>query len=66
MIAEGLFSTEHGLLYKWTRVSIVFLMWNVLAVVAIFAWTAAMSALLFGIMHAFNLLRLSSEDELGG
>ncbi|XP_065838433.1 putative ammonium transporter 1 [Oscarella lobularis] len=66
VIAEGLFSTEHGLLYKWTRVSIVFLMWNVLAVVAIFAWTAAMSALLFGIMHAFNLLRLSSEDELGG
>ena len=66
VIAVGFFDFNRGLLYNWTRASVVQLMWNVVGLLAIIAWTAATSAILFGVLHTFNLLHLSRADELRG
>ncbi|XP_065838434.1 putative ammonium transporter 1 [Oscarella lobularis] len=66
VIAVGFFDFNRGLLYNWTRASVVQLMWNVVGLLAIIAWTAATSAILFGVLHTFNLLHLSRADELKG
>ena len=66
MLSVPIFKKESGILYAGSLLSFRSFGWNLLGVVVIMAWSAALAFLLFIILHVTKQLRVSEEIELKG
>ena len=61
-----IFNKESGILYSGSLLSFRGFGWNLLGVLVIMAWSAALAFLLFIVLHVLKQLRVSEEIELKG
>ncbi|XP_038072393.1 putative ammonium transporter 1 [Patiria miniata] len=61
-----LLSFETGVVFTWSQVAFTSFGWNILGAVAIMFWTGILTAVLFGLMRLFGILRVSPEIEEKG
>lgn len=66
VLSVPIFNKESGILYTGSLLSFRSFGWNLLGVVVIMAWSAALAFLLFIILHVTKQLRVSEEIELKG
>lgn len=66
VLSVPIFNKESGILYSGSLLSFRGFGWNLLGVIVIMAWSAALAFLLFIILHLTKQLRVSEEIELKG
>ncbi|XP_033123907.1 putative ammonium transporter 1 [Anneissia japonica] len=65
-IAVTILARDTGIVYAWNSDAFLSLLWNFTGAIAIFAWSAATSFIMFGSMKAFNILRVNPTIEEKG
>ena len=66
MLSAPIFNKESGILYSGSLLAFRGFGWNLLGVLVIMAWSAALSFVLFIILHLTKQLRVPEEIELKG
>uniref|UniRef100_T1JHB7 Ammonium transporter n=1 Tax=Strigamia maritima TaxID=126957 RepID=T1JHB7_STRMM len=66
LLAGPIFRVDDGILLSWNRNSGFNMLWNLVGLAAIFTWSAVLSAIMFGLLKKFKLLRVSAEIETRG
>ena len=66
MLSVPIFNKDNGILYKGSLISFRGFGWNLLGVLVIMIWSAALSFVLFIILHFTKQLRVPKDMELKG
>ncbi|XP_033102659.1 putative ammonium transporter 1 [Anneissia japonica] len=66
IIAVTVFARDTGIVYAGDSDSFLQLLWNIIGSISIFAWSLVTSLLMFGVMRAVGILRVSSLIEEKG
>ncbi|XP_064601315.1 putative ammonium transporter 1 [Liolophura sinensis] len=66
VIAVAFFHTGNGIIYSGSAQSFMGLAWQLAGLAAIVGWTGVLCLIMFGILKAFNLLRVTEDMERKG
>ncbi|CAG5124631.1 unnamed protein product [Candidula unifasciata] len=66
VLAVAFLKYESGILMSWNMLSALLLAWQLVGLISIVAWTAAMSSLVFGTLKLTGTFRVSADMEIKG
>lgn len=66
LFAASIFADNGLIVQGFTHASVTMLAYRIVGALAIFAWSAVGSLILFGLLKYFGILRVSLEDEITG